>query len=368
MAKRKRKKSYWIIISALLLIVVTVSIIVFRTQILRFFKADIIAKDAGIKQTIAISTGSIGASENGFIYIYTDNGISIYKSNGEFLRSYLLSYSDTNIVFSKTHVIAYDKGATSYTVFSDGKKVNEYDSKTAITYIFAFDEYMFLLCEGAPGYLGAVYCSAYQDNVIAADMYKNEIQYAGKYPIYLDMFMQEDKFVTVCCTPEDMSKTYIEVYEIGKSAPVAAITIEEFLPKTVCLTKGRFLVAGESKIVMFDATMTKTTIFENQEIDYINGMNGSAYGCGITNGEDNFFKIDSQGEIDWVNKLDKQSQGFLASENKLMVWQEQTLSMFTKKGKDFYTIETDSLVQQVMAIGKNVLVIITPRNAIIYKY
>jgi hypothetical protein len=42
--------------------------------------------------------------------------------------------------------------------------------------------------------------------------------------------------------------------------------------------------------------------------------------------------------------------------------------MFTLKGNEFHTVETDSLIQQVMAIGGNRLVILTPRNAVIYKY
>lgn len=368
MPKKKRKKAFWIIIIILLLAAATVSALIFKTEILRFFKADVIAKDAGVKHTIAISTGSVGACENGFVYIYSDNGISIYKNNGEFLRSYLLSYSDTSIVFSKTHVIAYDKGTTNYTVFSDGKKVNEFSAKTAITYIFAFDDYMFLLCEGAKGYLGAIYCSAYQNNLIAADAYKNEIQYANKYPIYIDMFTNEDEFVAVCCNPEDMSQTYIEVYAIGKSTPVSAVSLKEFLPKVVCLDKGIFLVAGDTKVALIDTAMTKSIVFDDQEIEYIYGMLSSTYGCGIIDGEDKIFKVNSEGKIDWINKLDTKTQGFLVSENKLMVWQDQRLSMFTNKGNDFHIIETDSLIQQVMAIGKNTLLIITPRNAVIYKY
>lgn len=368
MAKKRKKKAYWIIFVFLLVVAIAVGLIFFRTEILRFFKADVISKDFGVKSSIPISTGSIAASENENIYIYADNGISVYKDSGEFLRSYLLSYSDTQITFSKTHVIAYDKGATSYTVFSDGKKVNEYNAKTPITYVFAFDEYMFLLCEGAAGYEGAVYCSSYQTDVVIPDGYKNEIQYSVKYPIYIDMFDDEDKFVTVCCNPDYMSKTYIEVFEIGKSTPVSGITLEEFLPKIVCLEKGAFLAVNDNKMIKIDNKMSKTTILEDSTITYISRYDNNAYGYAIIDDEVQIFKVDSENGIDWSKEVLSDSSGFLSAEKKIIIWQGQSLSMFTLNGNDFHTIQADSQIQQVLAIGNKKLVIITPRNAVIYKY
>lgn len=368
MAKKRKKKAYWIITIALLIIGIAAGFIFFKTEILRFFKADVIAKDAGVEYTIPISTGSVAASENGYIYIYADNGLSIYKSNGEFLRSYLLSYTDTQIACSNTHVVAYDKGTTSYMVFSDGKKIDEYTAKTSITYIFAFDEYMFLLCEGSLGYQGAAYCSIYQTNLIIPDGYKNDIQYSNRYPVYLDMFEDEEKFVVVSCNPEDMSKTYIEVFDIGKSTPVAGITLDKFMPKAVCLEEGRFLIADDSDILIVNSKMEKTEVIKGQQIIYIKGNENRAYGYAIIDGKDRIFQIDSDGTLKWEKASQTDIQGFLVSQKKLVIWKTQTLSMFTLKGNEFHMIETDSLIQQVMAIGSNRLVILTPRNAVIYKY
>jgi len=42
--------------------------------------------------------------------------------------------------------------------------------------------------------------------------------------------------------------------------------------------------------------------------------------------------------------------------------------MFTLKGNDFHSVETDSLIQQVIAIGSHRLAILTSRNVIVYKY
>lgn len=368
MAKKRKKKAYWIIIIALLIIMIAVSLIFFKTEILRFFKADVIAKDAGIEYSIPISTGSIAASENGYIYIYADNGISIYKSNGEFLRSYLISYTDTQIAYSNTHIVVYDKGTTSYTVFSDGKKIDEYTAKTNITYIFAFDEYMFLLCEGSQGYLGAVYSSIYQTNLLIPDGYKNDIQYSSKYPIYLDMFEQEEKFVVVSCKPDDMSKTYIEVFDIGKSTPIAATELEKFMPKVVCLEKGNILAADDAQIILINSIMEKTDIIKNQHIIFIKGNENNAYGYAIIDGENRIFKINSEGTLNWEKSSQADIQGFMVSQKKLVTWKTQTLSMYTLMGNSFHTAQTDSPIQQVMIIGGNRLVILTPRNAIIYKY
>ncbi len=368
MAKKRKKKAYWIIIIALIIISITISFIFFKTEILRFFKADVIAKDAGVEYAIPISTGSIAASENGYIYIYADNGISIYKNNGEFLRSYLLSYTDTQIAYSNTHVVAYDKGTASYMVFNDGKKIDEYTAKTKITYVFAFDEYMFLLCEGAQGYLGAAYCSIYQTNLITPDGYKNDIQYSSKYPIYLDMFEDEEKFVVVSSNPDDMSKTYIEVFEIGKSTPVSAVTLEKFMPKAVCLEEGRILVSDDSDIILINSTMEKNEVMKDQEIIYIKGNKGNAYGYAIINGENRIFKISSDGTLNWDKASQAEIQGFIVSQEKLVIWKTQILSMFTLKGNDFHALETDSQIQQVIIIGGHRLVIVTPRNAVIYKY
>lgn len=368
MAKKRKKKAYWIIIVVLLAVLVAIGFIFFRTEILRFFKADVVAKDAGVQYTIPIATGSVVASENGYIYIYTDSGLSVCKSNGEFLRSYLLSYTDTKIAYSDTHVVVYDKGATSYTVFCEGKKVDEYTAKTAITYVFAFDEYMFLLCEGLQGYLGAVYCSTYQTNLIIPDGYKNDIQYSGRYPVYLDMFDDKEQFAVVSCVPDDMSKTHIEVFEIGKPTPIAGITLDGFLPKTVCLQDGRFLVANDTDVLLIDKVMEKTSVFKDQQIVYLKGYENQAYGYGIIDGEDRIFKIDSDGTLAWKKALQEDVQGFSVFENKLVIWKAQTLSMFTLKGNDFHTVETDSLIQQVIAIGGHRLAILTSRNVIVYKY
>lgn len=368
MAKKRKKKAYWIIIITLLVISFVISFIFFKTEILRFFKADVISKDAGAEYTIPISTGSIAASENGHIYIYADNGLSIYESNGEFLRSYLLNYTNTQIAYSNTHVVAYDKGTSSYTVFNDGKKIDEYAAKTNITYIFAFDEYMFLLCEGSQGYLGAVYCSIYQTNLMSPGSYKNDIQYSSKYPIYLDMFEDEERFVVVSSNPQDMSKTFIEVFDIGKSTPVSAVTLDKFLPKAVCLLEGRILVSDDSDIVLINSTMEKTEIVKDQEIIYLKGNKGNAYGYAIINDENRIFMISSDGTLNWDKASQAEIQGFMVSQEKLVIWKTQMLSMFTLKGSDFHTLETDSQIQQVIAIGNNRLVIVTPRNAVIYKY
>jgi hypothetical protein len=109
--------------------------------------------------------------------------------------------------------------------------------------------------------------------------------------------------------------------------------------------------------------MEKNEVMKDQEIIYIKGNKGNAYGYAIINGENRIFKISSDGTLNWDKASQAEIQGFIVSQEKLVIWKTQILSMFTLKGNDFHALETDSQIQQVITIGNNRL-----RNAVIYKY
>jgi hypothetical protein len=368
LSKKGRKRFFILLAIVVLIIAAVVCGIIFKVEILRFFKADVIAKDAGIENVISVSSGSEAVTENGYVYIYSDNGISVYKSSGEFVRSYLLSYSNTKILSSGTHVIVYDEEATSYMVFEKGEKVSEYSMEEPISSIMAFDSYMFILCKGSSGYSGAVYAVAYQTDLITQTGYKNEIHYSSSYPVYIDMFSDKDKFVVVCCDPADMSKTYIEVYEIGVSTPVAGMTLTDFCPLIVCLENDLFLCAGSKSVYLYNYALIEKLVLDTENIIYIDGYDGCAYAYATIDSEYYEIKINETGVVDWKKAVGFEADGVSVSNGKIVLWNDQEITMLTVKGKDFHIISTDSRIQDVIIAKNNRLIILTTSQVITYKY
>lgn len=368
LARKYNKKALGLLITIFLLIVLATLFFIFKNDVLRFFKADVIAKDAGEVKKIAISTGSQVFAENGFIYIFEDTGVSIYKGKGEFQRSYLLPYNDLQMTASSFGLIAYDKGTKNFTLFREGKKVNDFEAKTPIIHLLAFEKSIMILAKGEKGYAGAVYLISDLGNVLTEDNYKNNIQYVSKYPVYGDVSASGKNFLVLCLDLEDMDKTYTELFEVGKSAPIAATVFDEFLPKGLLFNNNVFAMAGSDGIVFVDQSMEKNRVLSHVLVDYIQKIDKDLFVYSKDEKDNYIICINGEGQEEWKKKVESDLGGMITFENKVLTWKNREINIYKNKGAFFHTIETDSNIQNIIFLGNNRLLIVTSDNIVIYKY